>query len=198
MKMTVPVIPDEQFVRGEVPMTKQEVRLFVMAQAAVAPTDIVWDVGAGTGSLAIEAALRAEQGHVYALDGNAEACALVGENAVKFGVGNLSVIGRKAPAALAGLPDPDVAFVGGSGGELAEILAACADRLRPGGRLIVMAVLVETLHDTLRYMAGRADFATEACGLQVTRIRPVKSRHMFQSLNSVYVVTGRKEEREHE
>ena len=194
MTQKLPVIPDDEFQRGEVPMTKQEVRLFVMAQAGVAPADIVWDIGAGTGSLSIEAALRAEDGHVYAMDGEEEACSLVLENAEKFSCKNITVINRKAPDALLGLPDPDVVFVGGSGGNLEEILSMSSNRLRQGGRLLITAILVETLHDTLRFMDNQKNFRTESCGLQITRIRPVGGRHMFQSLNSVYVVTGRKGE----
>lgn len=195
MNGKIPAISDESFVRGEVPMTKREVRLFVMAQAAVGLADIVWDVGAGTGSLSIESAIRVGGGHVYAIDGNAAACSLVRENAAKFGLKNIDVICRKAPAALMELPNPDVVLVGGSGGELEEILEVCANRLRPGGRLLVTAVLVETLHDALRFMDGRKEFTVEACGLQITRIHPVGGRHMFQSLNSVYVVTCRKGEK---
>ena len=194
MSRKLPVIPDEQFQRGEVPMTKQEIRLFVMTQAMVDSADVVWDIGAGTGSLSVEAALRAKEGHVYAMDGDAEACALVHANAEKFSLKNITVLHGKAPEALQGLPEPDVVFVGGSGGNLAEILSTSASRLKPGGRMLITAVLVETLHDTLRFMDEQKDFRVEACGLQVTRIRPVGGRHMFQSLNSVYVVTCRKGE----
>ena len=194
MSQKLPVISDEQFQRGEVPMTKQEIRLFVMAQAMVDPADVVWDIGAGTGSLSVEAALRASRGQVFALDGDAEACALVHANAKKFSLENITVLHGKAPEALKGLPDPDVVFVGGSGGSLTEILSTSASRLKQGGRMLITAVLVETLHDTLRFMDEQSDFHVESCGLQVTRIRPVGGRHMFQSLNSVYVVTCRKGE----
>ena len=194
MTQTYTVIPDEQVLRGEVPMTKKEVRLYVMAQAVVAPTDIVWDIGAGTGSLSVEAALRADGGHVYAIDGDAEACGLVIDNAEKFSRKNITVINGKAPEALADIPDPDVVLVGGSGGNLVEILSESTSRLRQGGRLLVTAVLVETLHDTLHFMAGLKNFRTESCGLQITRIRQVGSRHMFQSLNCVYVVSCSKGE----
>ncbi len=194
MSRKLPVISDEQFQRGEVPMTKQEIRLFVMAQAMVEPEEIVWDIGAGTGSLSVEAAFRASRGQVFALDGDAEACALVYANAKKFSLENITVLHGKAPEALKGLPDPDVVFVGGSGGNLTEILSTSASRLKQGGRLLITAVLVETLHDTLRFMDEQNDFRVESCGLQVTRIRPVGGRHMFQSLNSVYVVTCRKGE----
>ena len=163
-----------------------------MAHAMVQPSDIVWDIGAGTGSLSVEAALRATGGSVFAMDGNAEACELVRCNARSFGLDNITVIEAKAPAALTGLPDPDVVFVGGSGGNLAQILEASAKRLKPGGRLIITAVLVETLHDTLQFTSQLAGFAVEACGLQITRVEPVGRRHMLRALNSVYAVICRK------
>ena len=192
MRPILPAIADEQFQRGDVPMTKQEIRVFLMAHAMVQPADIVWDIGAGTGSLSVEAGLRATGGTVFAMDGNAEACGLVRSNARNFGLDNITVIEGKAPAALAGLPDPDVVFVGGSGGNLAQILEASAKRLKPGGRLIITAVLVETLHDTLQFASQLTDFAVEACGLQVTRVEPVGQRHMLRALNSVYAVICRK------
>lgn len=192
MKLILPAIPDEQFQRGDVPMTKQEIRVFLLAHAMVQPDDIVWDVGAGTGSLSVEAALRATRGTVFAMDGNVEACGLVRSNAKNFGLDNITVIEAKAPAAFAGLPDPDVVFVGGSGGNLAAILSETARRLRPGGRLIITAVLVETLHDTLQFTSKLTGFTVESCGLQVTRVEPVAKRHMLRSLNSVYVVICRK------
>ena len=190
--MMLPAIPDEQFQRGEVPMTKQEIRVFLLAHAMVQPTDIVWDIGAGTGSLSVESALRATAGQVFAMDGNAEACGLVRSNAGNFGLDNITVLEAKAPAALVGLPDPDVVFVGGSGGNLLQILAESAQRLKSGGRLIITAVLVETLHDTLRFTDQLSGFTVEACGLQVTRVEPVARRHMFRALNTVYAVVCRK------
>ena len=192
MRPILPAIADEQFQRGDVPMTKQEIRVFLMAHAMVQPDDVVWDIGAGTGSLSVEAALRATGGSVFAMDGNAEACELVRSNALNFGLDNIKVIAAKAPAALTGLPDPDVVFVGGSGGNLAQILEESAKRLKPGGRLIITAVLVETLHDTLQFTSQLAGFAVEACGLQITRVEPVGRRHMLRALNSVYAVICRK------
>ena len=192
MRPILPAIADEQFQRGDVPMTKREIRVFLMAHAMVQPSDIVWDIGAGTGSLSVEAALRAPAGTVFAMDGNAEACELVRCNARSFGLDNITVIEAKAPAALTGLPDPDVVFVGGSGGQLRQILEESAQRLKPCGRLIITAVLVETLHDTLQFTSQLAGFAVEACGLQITRVEPVGRRHMLRALNSVYAVICRK------
>jgi cobalt-precorrin-6B (C15)-methyltransferase len=192
MKRVRAAIPDEEFQRGEVPMTKAEIRVFVMAHAGIQPTDVVWDVGAGTGSLSVESALRAPEGRIYAMDGNAEACELVRVNARNFNVPNIIVINAKAPKALAEIPDPDVVFVGGSGGNLELILTVATQRLRTGGRLIVTAVLVETLAETLRFLETLPNFRIEACGLQITKVQPVAKRHMFRALNPIYIVIGHK------
>lgn len=192
MNWMLPAIPDEHFQRGDVPMTKQEIRVYLMAQAQIQPQDVVWDIGAGTGSLTVESALRATSGQVVAVEVEADACELVRKNADQFRLPNVTVRQAKAPQGLAELPDPDVVFIGGSGGNLRQILMESTQRLRPGGRLIVTAVLVETLQETLQVADGLTDFAVEACGLQITRIQPVGRRHMLKALNPIYVVVCRK------
>ena len=148
--------------------------------------------GFGTGSLTVESALRASAGQVVAVEVEAEACELVRKNSAQFHLPNVTVVQAKAPQGLAELPDPDVVFVGGSGGNLRQILALAAQRLRPGGRLIVTAVLVETLQETLQFAEGLTDFAVESCGLQITRVQPVGRRHMLKALNPIYIVVCRK------
>ena len=192
MNWMLPAIPDEHFQRGDVPMTKQEIRVYLMAQAMIQPQDVIWDIGAGTGSLTVESALRASAGQVVAVEVEAEACELVRKNSAQFHLPNVTVVQAKAPQGLAELPDPDVVFVGGSGGNLRQILTEAAQRLRPGGRLIVTAVLVETLQETLQYTDSLTGFAVESCGLQITRVQPVGRRHMLKALNPIYVVICRK------
>lgn len=92
----VPGLPDEAFIRGKTPMTKQEVRAAALAKLAVAPTDTLWDVGAGTGSVSVEMALAAPMGQVYAVECDADACALVRQNQAKFAASNLTLIAGKA------------------------------------------------------------------------------------------------------
>lgn len=111
-------IPDELFIRGDVPMTKQEVRAVALAKLRLTATDTVWDVGAGTGSVSIEAALVARAGSVWAVERNAAGVRLIRENADAFGCGNVHAVPGVAPEALAKLPVPDAVFVGGSAGEL--------------------------------------------------------------------------------
>ena len=183
---------DEWFIRGKVPMTKSEVRTVSLSKLELYEDCEFWDIGAGTGSLTVESALRATSGQVVAVEVEADACELVRKNADQFRLPNITVRQAKAPQGLAELPDPDVVFIGGSGGNLRQILMESTQRLRPGGRLIVTAVLVETLQETLQVADGLTDFAVEACGLQITRIQPVGRRHMLKALNPIYVVVCRK------
>ena len=106
-----PGIEDEQFIRGDVPMTKQEIRILTIAKAHIRPDSVVWDVGAGTGSISIEAALLAKEGHVYAVERNPEGIRLIGANAAKFGVKNLTAVESEAPQGLSELPPCDAAIL---------------------------------------------------------------------------------------
>jgi precorrin-6Y C5,15-methyltransferase (decarboxylating) CbiT subunit len=185
-------LPDDQFIRGDIPMTKREIRIFALAQAAVKSSDIVWDIGAGTGSLSVESALQACDGKVYAIERETEGCSLIRENANKFGCSNVETICGSAPEALKELPEPDLIWVGGSGGNLQEILSIGAERLRAGGRMIILSILAETLQESLHFAAQHPLLSYEACGLQVTRIEPVKKRHMMRGLNPIFIIVCRK------
>ena len=132
-------IKDEDFVRGKVPMTKEEIRILTLVKARITPDTVVYDVGAGTGSISIEAARMAPQGHVYAIEKNPDGIALIAENAKKFGAENITIVEGTAPDALADLPALDAAIIGGSGRKLADILDIIGARLRPQGRSVANA-----------------------------------------------------------
>jgi precorrin-6Y C5,15-methyltransferase (decarboxylating) CbiT subunit len=184
-----PGIKDEDFIRGDIPMTKQEVRILVLTKAKICPTDTIIDIGAGTGSLSIEAALQASSGKVYAIERHPEGTQLIRSNAIHFGADNIEVISGSAPEALQGLPVADVIFIGGSGGHLQEILAQSNSLLKPNGRLVITAITIETLYDALHSMQAKPEFMVEAFGMQVTRIKQVKSSNMLQALNPIYIIT---------
>ena len=181
-------INDDEFIRGEIPMTKQEIRILVLAKARISPTDHIIDIGAGTGSLSIEAALQAPQGKVYAIERHGEGIELIGKNSAKFNVTNIEAISGLAPQALEGIPSADVIFIGGSGGHLSEILTESDRLLKSNGRLIITAITIETLYQALHIMQEKPDFTVEAFGTQITRIKHLKTSNMLQGLNPIYII----------
>lgn len=186
-------IEDEAFIRGNVPMTKQEIRALTMVKARITPTDIVFDVGAGTGSMSVEAALLANRGHVYAVERNAEGVSLIEKNREKFGVENLTVVAGEAPDALNNLPDCDVAIVGGSGGRLSDILDEISSRLKAGGRVVINCITIQTLAAALDYFrVHKSEFFYEAIQVQINRLQAIGAYDMAKAINPIYIVTGEK------
>lgn len=183
-------IPDELFIRGDVPMTKQEVRAVALAKLRITATDTVWDVGAGTGSVSIEAALVARAGSVWAVERNAAGVRLIRENADAFGCGNVHAVPGVAPEALAKLPVPDAVFVGGSAGELPSIVEAALEK-NSQVRLCVPCVTVETLTEACALLSGSRFKGFEACQVSAARAEAVGSHHLMKAQNPVFLVSAR-------
>ena len=183
-------IPDELFIRGDVPMTKQEVRAVALAKLRLTATDTVWDVGAGTGSVSIEAALVARAGSVWAVERNAAGVRLIRENADAFGCGNVHAVPGVAPEALAKLPVPDAVFVGGSAGELPSIVEAALEK-NSQVRLCVPCVTVETLTEACALLSGSRFKGFEACQVSAARAEAVGSHHLMKAQNPVFLFSAR-------
>lgn len=183
-------IPDELFIRGDVPMTKQEVRAVALAKLRLTATDTVWDVGAGTGSVSIEAALVARAGSVWAVERNATGVRLIRENADAFGCGNVHAVPGVAPEALTKLPVPDAVFVGGSAGELPSIVEAALEK-NSQVRLCVPCVTVETLTEACALLSGSCFKGFEACQVSAARAEAVGSHHLMKAQNPVFLVSAR-------
>lgn len=183
-------IPDELFIRGDVPMTKQEVRAVALAKLRLTATDTVWDVGAGTGSVSIEAALIARAGSVWAVERNATGVRLIRENADAFGCGNVHAVPGVAPEALAKLPVPDAVFVGGSAGELPSIVEAALEK-NSQVRLCVPCVTVETLTEACALLSSSRFKGFEACQVSAARAEAVGSHHLMKAQNPVFLVSAR-------
>lgn len=183
-------IPDELFIRGDVPMTKQEVRAVALAKLRLTATDTVWDVGAGTGSVSIEAALVARAGSVWSVERNAAGVRLIRENADAFGCGNVHAVPGVAPDALAKLPVPDAVFVGGSAGELPSIVEAALEK-NSQVRLCVPCVTVETLTEACALLSGSRFKGFEACQVSAARAEAVGSHHLMKAQNPVFLVSAR-------
>ncbi|MDG3002979.1 precorrin-6y C5,15-methyltransferase (decarboxylating) subunit CbiE [Paludisphaera mucosa] len=140
--------PEDAFAEGRSAtglVTQAEVRAMALAQLDIRPTSVVWDVGAGSGSLAIEAAQLASLGAVYAIEPEAVDVALIRSNAEAFGTANVRAVAGRAPEALADLPDPDAVFIGGLGRQFDPLIEAAYGRLRAGGTLVVNVATLESL-----------------------------------------------------
>mgnify|MGYP003247141221 CR=1 FL=1 len=177
-------------IRGDVPMTKQEVRAVALAKLRLTATDTVWDVGAGTGSVSIEAALVARAGSVWAVERNAAGVRLIRENADAFGCGNVYAVPGVAPEALEKLPVPDAVFVGGSAGELPSIVEAALEK-NSQVRLCVPCVTVETLTEACALLSGSRFKGFDACQLSAARAEAVGSHHLMKAQNPVFLVSAR-------
>lgn len=187
-------LSDEAFIRGKAPMTKQEIRILTLVKAQIEADAIIYDIGAGTGSLSIEAARLAPAGHVYAIERKKEAVALIEANGAHFGLRNLSIIEAEAPEGLEALPTADVILIGGSGGHLEAILDSAAGKLRKGGRLVLNCITVQTLAVALSYLHAHADlYRYEAIQVQVSRLRRVGPYDMAEAQNPIYIITCTKE-----
>ena len=184
-----PGIPDEAFLRGKTPMTKEEVRTLSVSRLRLRPEDAVWDVGAGSGSVSVECALAVPKVRVFAVERSEEALELLAQNREKFAAWNLCIVPGAAPAALRDLPAPDRVFVGGSGGELEDILRLALEK-NPRCRVVVNAVTLETLAECTRCFAllGLEDVAVTE--LSAARTREAGRYHLLQGLNPVFLLSG--------
>lgn len=183
-----PGLPDEAFERGDVPMTKQEVRAAVLAKLAVRPEDILWDVGAGTGSVSVELALAAPRGRVYAVECRPDGCALIKANREKFRTRNLVLVEGLAPAALSDLPAPDAVFIGGSKGSLAAIVDAALDK-NPDARICVSAIALESLSAAVAALTAKGR-TVQVSQIAVSRAKAVGGLHLMMAQNPIYLITG--------
>ena len=172
-------------------ITKQEARALSLAKLRIRPDATVWDIGAGSGSVGLEAARLAPHGHVWAIEKNEGDAANARANAVRFRVSNYTLCDGKAPQHLDTWPAPDAVFIGGSGGELAELIRLILARLKPGGRLVMNFVTLENLATAT---AALNEFCAEwdVVQLQASRSQPILDMHRMAAQNPVWIVTTSK------
>ncbi|MDA8445112.1 precorrin-6y C5,15-methyltransferase (decarboxylating) subunit CbiE [Paracidovorax valerianellae] len=168
-------------------ITKQEVRAVSLARLQLRADSRVWDIGAGSGSVGLEAARLCPQGHVWAIEKNEADAAIARQNVQAFGVSNHTLVHGKAPEGLDGWADPDAVFIGGSGGELAELIALCLKRLRPGGWLVMNFVTLENLAAATQALQ-QAGAAWDVLQLQAARSKPILHMHRMAAENPVWIV----------
>lgn len=181
-----PGFPDEEFLRGKVPMTKQEVRAAILAKLSPQPHEICWDIGAGTGSVSVELALNSRG--TWAVERNPEACDLIRANRERFAAWNLRLVEGTAPEALDQLPDPDAVFIGGSGRQLEEILQVVARRASQA-RVCLSAIALETLQEGMTQLT-QLGYTVEITQISVSRAKGVGDLHLLLAQNSVFLILG--------
>lgn len=179
---------DEWFIRGKVPMTKSEVRAVSISKLELTEDAVLYDIGAGTGSVGIEAALSVPRGQVYAIEQKKEAAELILQNKEKFQVNNLVLVEGSAPEALEDLPAPSHAFVGGSSGHMEEIVELLLQK-NPKIRMVFNAIALETVGEILNVLKKRG-LEHEVVSVQVSRAIQAGQYHMMQGQNPIYVISA--------
>ena len=185
-KYLAPKYRDEEFIRGKVPMTKEEVRSTVISKLQLTKDAVVYDIGSGTGSVAVETAQRSGKIRVLAVERKTEGVEMIRQNAEKFGLPNITVVEGEAPDCLLPLPVPTHAFIGGSNGKLKEILNVLY-RKNPSMRIVVTAVSMETVAEIVQCLGEYRIREEEMIQVQVSRSRHAGRYHLMQAENPVYI-----------
>ncbi len=181
-------LPDDAFIRGKVPMTKSEIRSVVISKLNLTKHAVLFDIGAGTGSIAIEAARQIPDGHVYAIERNPDGLDLIKENSLKLQADNLTIVSGTAPESLDALPAATHAFIGGSAGHLKEILQLLYDR-NPEIRIVITAITLETISQIITIQKEMALPEPEIVQIQVSSAKKAGPYHLMQGQNPVYIVS---------
>lgn len=184
-------IKDECFIRGKAPMTKEEVRTVSLMKLGLSEDSVCYDVGAGTGSVAVEMALRAHQGKVYAIEKKEDALALILENKKKFAADNLEIVGGCAPEAMEELPVPTHAFIGGSSGNLKDIIRLLLNK-NPEVKIVINCITLETVGEAMEAICEFDFQEKDIVQMSVSRSKEVGRYHMMMGENPIYIFTCRR------
>ena len=187
-----PGIPDESFERTEnVPITKEEVRTIQISKARLKPGQVVYDVGCGSGSISVEAAFQIESsGKVLAIDHDTNAIELTKKNIEKFGVTNVSVIFGDAKEKILDLEKADVIFIGGTGGDTKDIVELSESKLKPGGRIVIGIILIETLYSVLRILEKLQFESIDITQVTISKSRKTSTGTMMLARNPVTIISA--------
>ena len=193
-KHSTPGIPDEFFERvEEVPITKEEVRAVQISKGRLSPGQIIYDIGCGSGSVSIEAALQVQQsGKVFAIDLDPNATELTKKNLAKFQISNVTVILGNAKEKISELPMADAIFIGGTGGDTADIVKLCESKLKEGGRIVIGIILIETLFAVLNIVEKLKFSSVDITQITISKSRKTSTGTMMLARNPVTIISATK------
>ncbi len=189
-----PGIPDEFFERTEkVPITKEEVRVIQISKARLRPGQLVYDVGCGSGSISVEAAIQVESsGKVLAIDYDKNAIELTKKNIEKFELSNVSLIYGNAKEKITELEPADAIFVGGTGQDTAEIVELCQNKLKSGGRIVIGIILIETIYTVLQILDKLQFNSVDITQVTISKSRKTSTGTMMLARNPVTIISATK------
>lgn len=191
-------VKDSEFIRGSVPMTKEEVRTLSIAKLGVDKNSVVYDIGAGTGSVSVELALKCHEGMVYAVEKNKMAVELIESNRLKFCTENMEIIEGEAPGILCDLPSPTHVFIGGSGGQLENIIKAVRSK-NPYARFVINVITLDTLSAVREIISLYEEYRdADIIQLGISRAERAGDYHIMKGENPVYIVSFGGKENCHE
>lgn len=187
-----PGIPDEHFERAEkVPITKEEVRTIQISKARLKPGQVVYDIGCGSGSISVEAALQVESsGKVLAIDYDEKAIELTKKNAEKFQISNITTIFGNAKKKILELEQADAIFIGGTGGDTKEIVELSQNKLKSGGRIVIGTILIETLSSVLQILEKLQFEAVDITQVTISKSRKTTTGTMMLARNPVTIISA--------
>ncbi|MCD7885890.1 MAG: precorrin-6Y C5,15-methyltransferase (decarboxylating) subunit CbiT, partial [Lachnospiraceae bacterium] len=188
-QMITPGIPDDQFVRAEkVPMTKEEIRALSLAKLRLLEDSVVYDVGAGTGSVSVECARLCTKGAVYAIERNQNALEAVQQNCRRFGLSNVTPVHAAAPDGLEELPAPTHAFIGGSSGNMKEIIEALLKK-NPKVRIVINTVTLESIAEVTALIRDMGFSDADIVQISAAKAWQAGCYHLMNALNPIYIVS---------
>ncbi len=182
-----PGIPDEQFIRGKVPMTKEEIRILSIAKLRLVEDAVVYDVGAGTGSVSVEIARLCTRGYVYAVEQKPEGIALIRGNGLQMCLSNLIPVEGTAPGALENLPAPTHAFIGGSSGNMRQIVACLLAR-NPQVRIVINTIALESIAEVMGVLKEFGIADVDIVQVSAAKAKVLGRYHMMNAQNPVYII----------
>ena len=193
-------IPDTEFSHSKGMITKEEIRVISLAKLKLKADSILWDIGAGSGSLSVEAAMLAKDGKVFAVEKEKERVIHIEKNKNKFKTANLEIIRKKAPDGFKNLPAPDAVFIGGGGKDIGKILDVCSKQIKRYGRIVVNAITIETLSAAAQFFEVSGwNMETISVNIAKTKLVPaglkqgdIACSHLFNAHNPVFIIVGEK------